>query len=117
MAKDHRTYLHFLQRSCRFILWLTIACGMVAAVKGAAVESVIRADVTHEIPGETQAGVTVPFLTGLFSLAGEQNLWYSWYYAAAGLLAGAVLSILFLSVLYWWGYRTKESMENRDAGG
>lgn len=89
-----------LRRSWREILWLTAAFGTVFSLKGASVESLVRANVEHSVPSPEDAGVVVPMLTGQFELAADQNLWYSYRYALCGIVIGLAVSAAFVLARY-----------------
>ncbi len=93
-------YLRELRRNRKGMLWLTAAFGTAFSLKGASVESLVRANVEHTIPGAEDAGVVVPMLTGRFDLAADQNLWYSYRYALCGIMIGLAVSAAIVLVRY-----------------
>ncbi len=100
-------YWRELRRSWREILWLTAAFGTVFSLKGASVESLVRANAERSVPGPEDAGVVVPMLTGQFELASDQNLWYSYRYALCGIVIGLAVSAMFVLVRQWIGNRKR----------
>ena len=99
---DTCTFGNFLRRFWMIWLLIILLFGAVGSVKGASVESKLSSDVVNEIPDESEAGVTLPYLTGTFGLASQQNLWVSFLYAGAGMAAGGVTSLLVFILLYYF---------------
>lgn len=93
-------YLNFIKKYILEIAFLILGCGAAGSLKGASVESWLRAEVTYTTPTAEEAGVTRPYMEGLFRLAADENMWYNLRYAFVWALVGTVV-VLILSVLVY----------------
>lgn len=93
-------YLNFIKKYILEIAFLILGCGAAGSLKGASVESWLRAEVTYTTPTAEEAGVTRPYMEGLFRLAADENMWYNLRYAIEWALAGAV-AVFVLSIIVY----------------
>lgn len=93
-------YLNFIKKYILEIAFLILGCGAAGSLKGASVESWLRAEVTYTTPTAEEAGVTRPYMEGLFRLAADENMWYNLRYAIVWALAGAVAVFVLSSIVY-----------------
>lgn len=93
-------YLQFIKRYLLEILFVILGCGAAGSLKGASVESWLRAEVSYTAPTAEEAGVTRPYMEGLFRLAADENMWYNLRYAFIWALAGAVIVFVLITIAY-----------------
>lgn len=91
-------YLQFVRKYIREILFVILGCAAVGSLRGASVESWLRAEVSYVTPTAAEAGVIVPYMQGLFRLAADENMWYNLRYAFVFGLVGTI-AVLALSAV------------------
>lgn len=93
-------YLQFVRKYILEILFVILGCAAVGSLKGASVESWLRAEVSYVTPTAAEAGVTMPYMQGLFRLAADENMWYNLRYAIAWALVGMVIVLALSMIVY-----------------
>lgn len=93
-------YLQFIKKYILEILFVILGCGAAGSLKGASVESWLRADVSYTAPTAAEAGITMPYMTGTFRLAADENMWYNMRYAVCWALIGAA-TVFVISILIY----------------
>lgn len=105
-------YLRFIKKYILEIVFAILGCGAAGSLKGASVESWLRADLTYTTPSTTEMGVTRPYMEGIFHLAADENMWYNLQYAWKWGLVGAVgVFLLSLMIYFVIGRRTKGNID------
>ena len=88
-----------MKRQILFCLTMTAGCGAVMSAKGASVESWLSVGITQkDLQSAADASANVPELTGILPLASEQNMWLSFRYAAVGIAAGFVITVIIVAL-------------------